>query len=135
VPQLINSLFTLWLEHDRGHDYQKLKHGGAMSEVNVSADLNELQRDLLGLRMALESLYGNTTEIPINPNDRASVENAIRQMEAAVDRKVAAFNSNKMVTVVIKAAKDEYRNVLRKRFVRLESSLVSRGAGENPARH
>jgi hypothetical protein len=86
-----------------------------MLEVKVTG-LKELQSDLLGLQKALESLHGTIAEIPINPNDPASVEEAIRQMEAAVDRRVAPYGNNKMVAVVVKAAKDRYRQALRERF-------------------
>jgi hypothetical protein len=84
-----------------------------MAEVR---GLNELQRNLKELQLALESLNGTIAEIPINPNDPASVRKAVKEMEAAVDRKVAPYGNNKMVSVVIGAAKDEYRKALLKRF-------------------
>jgi hypothetical protein len=78
--------------------------------------LHELHRNLEELQLALESLHGTIAEIPINPSDPASVEKAVEQMEAAVDRKVAPYGNNKMVAVVIRAAKDEYRKALLARF-------------------
>ena len=85
-----------------------------MAEIKIKG-LNELQRDLENAQMALASLHGPIAEIAINPNDPASVQEAIRQMEAAVDSKVAPYGNNKLVATVVKAAKEEYRKLLLKR--------------------
>jgi len=86
-----------------------------MAEIRTKG-FNEIQRDLQDAQAALASLNGPIAEIPINPSDPESVQQAIRKMEEAVDRKVAPYGNNRLVAAVVTAAKDEYRKALLKRF-------------------
>ena len=58
---------------------------------------------------AFQSLDGVLAKISLRPGDSASVEAAMRQMEAAVDRKAAPFRGNRFVEPYIKPLKDKYR--------------------------
>ena len=57
---------------------------------------------------AFQSLDGVLANISLKPGDAAGLEAALRQMEAAVDRKAAPFRGNKFVDPYIKPLKDKY---------------------------
>jgi hypothetical protein len=57
---------------------------------------------------AFQSLDGELAKISLRPGDSAGLEAALRQMEAAVDRKAAPFRGNKFVDPYIKPLKDKY---------------------------
>jgi len=88
-----------------------------MFDVKITG-LTELQRDLEDAQRAIASLGGTIAEVKVNPDDPASVEKALREMEAAIDRIVAPHGNNKLVATVVKAAKEEYR----KRILKLADS-------------
>lgn len=69
----------------------------------------KLQRDLKNLESALSSLTGTIADLQIDPNDEASVQAAIRNMEQSIDRKVAPYGRNEMVVKITKEAKNHYR--------------------------
>ena len=58
---------------------------------------------------AFQSLDRELAKITLTPGDAASVEAAMRQMQAAVDRKAAPFRGNPFVEPYIKPLKDKYR--------------------------
>jgi hypothetical protein len=51
--------------------------------------LDKLQRELQDAERALMTLDGTIANLKFDPDDRQSVQNAIRQMETAIDTKVA----------------------------------------------
>ena len=57
---------------------------------------------------ALQSLDGELAKISLTLGDSASLAAALRQMEAAVDRKVAPFRGNRFVEPYVKPLKDKY---------------------------
>ena len=71
--------------------------------------LDKLQRDLKDAQRALASLDGEITRLRFNPNDPASVQQAIRQMEQAVDSKTAAYSSNPLVAKIAQGTKEAFR--------------------------
>ena len=71
--------------------------------------LEEFQRDLAEVQRALASLDGEITRLSFNPDDPASVQQAIRQMEQAVDGRTAAYSANPMVAKIAEGAKDAFR--------------------------
>jgi hypothetical protein len=76
--------------------------------VNI-AGLDKLQRELEDAQRAFRSLDGTIATLKFDPSDPQSVQNAIRQMEAVIDSKTAAYRGNPLVTKVAKALKDQYR--------------------------
>jgi hypothetical protein len=64
---------------------------------------------------AFRSLDRELAKITLKPGDAASVEAAMRQMEAAVDRKAAPFRGNKFVDPFVKPLKDKYRAAIREK--------------------
>lgn len=63
-------------------------------------DLEKLQRELEDAQRAFESLDGTIATLRFNADDPESVEEAIRQMEAAVDARVAPYRGNALVSTV-----------------------------------
>ncbi len=58
---------------------------------------------------AFQSLDLELAKISLTPGDAASVEAAMRKMEAAIDRKAAPFRGNTFVEPYVKPLKDKYR--------------------------
>jgi hypothetical protein len=71
--------------------------------------LDKLRRELADAQRALQPLNGTIATLKFNPSDPKSVEDAIRQMEAAVDSKTAPYHGNDLVTKVAQGLKDTYR--------------------------
>jgi hypothetical protein len=72
--------------------------------------LDKLQRELGEAQRAFESLDGPIATLNFNPDDPDSVQEAIRQIEAAVDDKAAPYGSNALVSTVTGKMKEVYRN-------------------------
>ena len=64
---------------------------------------------------AFQSLDGELAKISVKPGDAAGLEAALRQMEAAVDRKAAPFRGNTFVDPYVKPLKDKYRAAIREK--------------------
>lgn len=77
--------------------------------------LDKLKRQLEEAGRAFKSLDGDLAKVSIVPGDPASVQAAIRQMEAAIDRKAAPYRGNPLVDPVVKQLKARYRDELTKR--------------------
>jgi hypothetical protein len=71
--------------------------------------LDKLQRELEDAQRAFQSLDGTIATLRFNPDDPESVQEAIRQMEAAVDAKVAPYHGNALVSTVAQKSKAAYR--------------------------
>lgn len=67
----------------------------------------DVLRQLEEFKEAAGALDGTVATLRFT-SDPASVENAIRQMEQAVDEKVAPFQSNRMITDLAKQLKERY---------------------------
>jgi phosphoglycolate phosphatase-like HAD superfamily hydrolase len=68
--------------------------------------LQKLQREFEEAAQGLKSLDGTIASLsndPDNPND------AVRQMELAIDKKVAAYRGNTLVSQLVRQMKEEYR--------------------------
>lgn len=74
--------------------------------------LDKLHRDLKDAQRAFESLDGTITTLKFDPDDPTSVEDAIRQMEAAVDSKTVPYRGNVLVSNVAEALKEKYREMI-----------------------
>jgi hypothetical protein len=69
---------------------------------------DNLQKELAELSSALASLDGEIAQLRFT-RDPASVQRAIDEMEAAVDRKAAAYIHNPMVAKIAEASKEAFR--------------------------
>ena len=67
---------------------------------------------------AFRSLDRELAKISLDPGDAASVEAAIRHMEAAIDRKAAPFRGNRFVEPYIRPLKDKYGAAIREKAAR-----------------
>ena len=65
--------------------------------------------ELKDAQIALSSLDGTIAKLNIKPGDPVGVQEAILQMEAEIDRRVAPYGSNELVAAVVKAAKEHYQ--------------------------
>lgn len=77
--------------------------------------LDKLQRELRDVQRALGQLDGTIGTISFNPQDPASVQRAIREMEQMIDRKILPYRSNPLVSTVATAMKEQYRKSLLER--------------------
>jgi hypothetical protein len=73
------------------------------------AGLDKLQRELEDAQRAFQSLNGTVATLEWNPADPTSVQEAIRTMEAAVDRNTAPYRGNDLVVRVADGLKETYR--------------------------
>ena len=71
--------------------------------------LDKLRCQLEEAQRGLESLNGTITTLQFNPDDPESVRRAVRQMEAAVDAKVAFYAGNPLVAKVAEMTKKKFR--------------------------
>ncbi|KVD64248.1 hypothetical protein BGV67_18405 [Burkholderia ubonensis] len=77
--------------------------------------LDKLTRQLDEASRAFQSLDGEIATVRVVPGDDASVQAAIREMEAAVDQKAAQYRGNPLVDQVVKELKARYREHIIKR--------------------
>lgn len=79
-----------------------------MSSVKITG-LEKLQRELEEAQRALQALDGTIGTLRFKPDDPESVQEAIRQMEASVDAKVAPYRGNALVSTLAQKSKEAYR--------------------------
>jgi hypothetical protein len=91
--------------------HQNHKFGGVMLSMKITG-FDKLQRELKEAQDAFESLEGTIATLRFNPEDAASVQEAIRQIETAVDAKTARFSANPLVRSVVDKLKSTYRQKL-----------------------
>jgi hypothetical protein len=70
---------------------------------------DQVARQLEELTSALNSLDGELATVSFDPNQPESVEQAIGVMEETIDRKVAPYRSNQMVSGIVSKLKEKYR--------------------------
>ncbi|HZV57070.1 MAG TPA: hypothetical protein VFF89_05295 [Sphingobium sp.] len=71
---------------------------------------DKLQKTLDDAPRAFKELDGTITEVRFDPDDQASIDEAIRSMETAIDRKLSAYRSNPMMAQLIPQMKAKYRD-------------------------
>lgn len=84
--------------------------------------LDKLHKMLDDASRAFEELDGKIGEVSFDPNDPASIDDAISSMERAIDQKVGAYKSNPMVAQLIPQMKAKYRDGI---IARAESARTS----------
>jgi hypothetical protein len=77
--------------------------------------LDKLQRELKDAQRAFQSLDGTIATLKFDPDNPASVQAAIRQMESAIDSKTAPYRNNAMVMQIASGMKDTYRKAIREK--------------------
>ena len=91
--------------------------------LNVSiTGLDKLQRELEDAQRAFQSLDGTITTLMIDPDNPASIDTAMRQMETAIDDKTRRYRGNALVESVAKGLKEHYRKAILERVARERSS-------------
>jgi Mg/Co/Ni transporter MgtE len=71
--------------------------------------LDKMMNDFDQLSKAMAELDGDITQVNFDPNDPASIEQAIQAMEAAIDARVSSYSSNEMVMGIVEELKEKYR--------------------------
>jgi hypothetical protein len=71
--------------------------------------LDKLQRELQDAERAMRTLDGTIAQLKFDPDDRQSVQSAIRQMETAIDNKVGRYRGNALVSQLVANMKEQYR--------------------------
>ena len=82
---------------------------GRLQEMSFNIDitgLKKLQRDLKEAARAMRSLDGNIANLSVDPNNPNA---AIREMELAIDRKVAPYTGNALVSQLVRDTKKKFR--------------------------
>jgi hypothetical protein len=82
-----------------------------MFKIDISG-LDKLQRELEEAQAAFATLDGEITTLKFDPDNRESVENAIQQMETAIDRKIEPFRSNPLVATMTEKLKQTYGDAI-----------------------
>lgn len=68
--------------------------------------LDNLQRQLEEAQRGLEALKGTLATLKFDPADASSVQRAIRDMEQAVDNKIASYRNNPLVAKLAQKSKE-----------------------------
>ena len=71
--------------------------------------LQEMQDHLTQAQKALEAIDGDIGSVNFDPHDPASVDSAIRSMEAMIDGKLAVYSDNSFVADLAEGMKEQYR--------------------------
>lgn len=92
------------------------------------AGLDELQRDLVEAGVALAALDGELAVVKFDPNNLASVEAAIVQMENSINEKIAPYAGNAVIESVASGLKEKYREHILERAAEARSGQESNSA-------
>ena len=68
---------------------------------------DDLQKTLDDAQRAAESLEGELSTLPVDPDNP---QNAIAKMERIVDAKLASYRGNPIVEQIAEGSKDQFRN-------------------------
>ena len=74
--------------------------------------LEKLARDLDEAQKALASIDGEIGQVRFEPDDPASIEKAIQDMEMMIDARVSKYSSNPIVGPMIDEMKEKYRQAI-----------------------
>jgi hypothetical protein len=88
--------------------YLKAVVEGQMLTIKVTG-MDKIQRNLSDIEKVLGSLNGPISLAKIDQNNPESIRNAISEMEAAVDSKVAPYRSNPLIAELAEKMKAAYR--------------------------
>lgn len=71
--------------------------------------LDSLQKKMGELEKAMAELDGELGSVSFDPEDPSSIEQAIRDMEAVVDKRIGRYADNDMVAEIVEATKEQFR--------------------------
>jgi hypothetical protein len=71
--------------------------------------LDSLQKKMGELEKAMAELDGELGSVSFDPEDPSSIEQAIRDMEAVVDKRIGRYADNDMVAGIVDATKEQFR--------------------------
>ncbi|HHR6443371.1 MAG: hypothetical protein LBE52_13905 [Providencia sp.] len=74
--------------------------------------LDKLQKDLKVAQLALNELDGNLGTVHFDPQDPASIENAIQKINQIIDERVSQYSSNPIIGPLAEQMKQTYRENL-----------------------
>lgn len=74
--------------------------------------LDKLQKELKVAQLALSELDGNLGTVHFDPQDPASIENAIQKINQIVDKRVSQYSSNSIIGQLAEQMKQAYRENL-----------------------
>lgn len=92
--------------------------------VKISG-LDSLSRELKDAQKALSELDGAIAEVAFDPNDPASIDRAIHEVEQAVDDRIAPYARNEIVASIADELKENARASI------LERAAAARLADES----
>jgi hypothetical protein len=91
-----------------------------VQEMSFNIDitgLEKLQRELEEVVQAMQSLEGDIAKLSVDPNDPSA---AVRQMESAIDSKVASYAGNTLVSQLVEDVKRQFREQILERAKTLQ---------------
>jgi hypothetical protein len=71
--------------------------------------LDKLQRELQRAQDALAELDGDLGSVSFNPEDPASIDQAIAAMERTIDERVAGYEDSSIIGSLAEEMKEQYR--------------------------
>lgn len=71
-----------------------------------------MQKKFSELEKAMAELDGELGSVSFDPEDPASIEQAIREMEAVFDNRIGSYADNDMVSEIVDAAKQLFREAI-----------------------
>lgn len=74
--------------------------------------LDNLQRELKKAQEALSELDGELGTVAIDPEDPASIDQAIAAMERIIDTKVAGYENNEFIGPLAEELKENCRSII-----------------------
>ena len=92
--------------------------------------LDEFSRMLKEAQEALGSLDGELTNVRFDPEDPASIEAAIQEMERTIDEKVGRHANNAIVAPLVASAKEHFREAILDRAAAARAGEAEKSDGE-----
>jgi len=77
--------------------------------------LDQLQRQLKEAEAVLKDLDGDLCTVNFDPNDPASIEEAVQQVEAVIDERIGRYASNPIIKPLAAEMKERYRSEILER--------------------
>lgn len=74
--------------------------------------LDKLTKQLAEAQRAFSEIDGELGSVSFDPNDPASIEHAIKNMEALIDARLGRYESNPLVAPIAEQMKQSYRQDL-----------------------
>ena len=94
------------------------------SELKIEG-LDSLIQKMKELERAVTNLDGNLANLEFDPNDPQSIEQAIQELNAEIDKRVSSYSRNEIIVNIADAIKESGREAI------LERAAAARLEGEN----